>query len=249
MSAASLAFALAALLLSACAGGVTPTDAATSSAPSPAPTVSGSGIVADGPSTIGPQPYIRSTIGDDDLAMRLDSAHLTDAAVAYPQDDLAEALAFAVRFVAENVADTPLINADSAAGLAWLDEHADDLTPGLLDDQRSRFGGSDTSDAVVPDLQFLNGDTVIDVVYSQADPRVVDREIHVTETDVAPDGAVTFAITVDSIIQATEAAGEKRPIRLVIDGTVNLAVVKNGDGGWAITAYAQNVHGQTQVKQ
>lgn len=248
-SVASLALALAVLPLTACSGTITPTDAATSPAPSPAPTVASTGIVADGPSTVGPQPYIRSTIGDDDLAMQLDSAHLTDAAAAYPQDDLAQALAFAVRFAAENVADTPLINADSAAGLAWLDEHAADLTPGLLDDQRERFGGSSTSDAIVPDLQVLNGDAMIDVVYSQTEPRVIDREIHVTETDVAGDGAVTFAITVDSVIQATEAAGEKRPIRLVIDGTMYLAVVKNGDGEWAIKAYAQDVHGQTQVKQ
>jgi hypothetical protein len=175
---------------------------------------------------------------------------VTDAAAAaYSETQLAGALAFAVRFVAENIADTPLINASPSSGLAWLDEHKTDLTSGLVNDQRTRFGGSTPSDAIVPDLRFLDGDTMIDVVYSQTDPRLIDRVITVGEIDLATDvKALVFEIDLDSTIQATEASGGQRPIRLVIDGHVTLSVVPNGDG-WAITAYKQDVHGQTQVKQ
>ena len=214
------------------------------------------GIVPNGPSTIGADPYIRSTIADDDDAMQYDpSLAPSDVKAAFTKDQLFDALQFIVRFIAENYVDTPLINSAADDGKAWFEQNKGVLNPKGHDDYLMRLStpgvGSvpDSADGpVIPVLNFMDGDAVLEVVYSQDEPRVTERNIILAGIGLSTSGdAIFFDFDLESRMQATDANGD-RPVWLYTTGPAEFFVIANPDGGWYIADYKIDLHAVTQKK-
>ena len=268
--AAAVIVAAALLFVTACAaegdpaagpGSASSSPAATeTSAPSEPPMPSAAdypdGIVPNGPSTIGADPYIRSTIADDDDAMQYDpSLAPSDVKAAFTKDQLFDALQFIVRFIAENYVDTPLINSAADDGKAWFEQNKGVLNPKGHDDYLMRLStpgvGSvpDSADGpVIPVLNFMDGDAVLEVVYSQDEPRVTERNIILAGIGLSTSGdAIFFDFDLESRMQATDANGD-RPVWLYTTGPAEFFVIANPDGGWYIADYKIDLHAVTQKK-
>ena len=215
------------------------------------------GIVPNGPSTIGADPYIRSTIADDDTAMQYDpSLAPSDVKAAFTEDQLSDALQFVVRFLAENYVDTPLINSAADDGKAWFEQNKGVLNPKGHDDYLMRLSTpagarsvpGPADGPVIPALNFMDGDAVLEVVYSQDEPRVTERNINLNDIILSTSGdAILFYFDLESRMQATEANGD-RPFWLYTTGPAELVVIANPDGGWYIADYKYDLHGVTQKK-
>ena len=214
------------------------------------------GIVPNGPSTIGADPYIRSTIADDDTAMQYDpSLAPSDVKAAFTEDQLSDALQFVVRFLAENYVDTPLINSAADDGKAWFEQNRGILDPKSHDDYLMKLttpgaGSAPGSGAgpVIPATNFMDGDAALEVVYSQDEPRVTERNSNLNDIILSTSGdAIFFDFDLESRMQATEANGD-RPFWLYTTGPAELVVIANPDGGWYIADYKYDLHGVTQSK-
>ncbi len=214
------------------------------------------GIVPNGPATIGANPYIRSTIADDDTAMQYDPSRASsDVKAAFTEDQLSDALQFIVRFLAENYIDTPLINSTADDGKAWFEQNKGILDPKNHDDYLTKLttpgaGSTPGSSAgpVIPVLSFKNGDAVLEVVYSQDEPRVTERTISLNDISLSTSGdAIFFDFDLESRMQATGADGN-RPLWLYTTGPAELVVIANPDGRWYIADYTNDLHAVTQTK-
>ena len=252
------------LFVTACAADGDPAAGPGSASPSPSnidtPVPSAAdypdGIVPNGPSTIGANRYILSTIADDDTAMQYDPNLATsDVKAAFTKDQLSDALQFIVRFLAENYVDTPLVNSAADDGKAWFEQNKGILDPKNHDDYLMKLttpgaGSAPGSPAgpVIPAVNFMDGDTVLEVVYSQDEPRVTERNINLTDISLSTSGdAIFFDFDLESRMQATEANGD-RPLWLYTTGPAELVVIENPDGGWYIADYKNELHAVTQTK-
>ena len=230
---------------------------ATSSTESPPPesgAVSASGypggIVPAGGSAEGTGNYIRSTIADDDPAMLFDPATVSDQAkAAYSEEELEDALRFIVRFVAEQHVDTPLINSTTDDAVAWFERHKKLFGSQNHDDFLAELT-SEGSEGVIPEWPFIEGDAVVEVVYSEAEPRVIERSIKLDRISLATkDDALIFYFALDSRIAATEVGGTERSLRLHVTGQSHFVVVPNPAGGWHIVDYKNELHAVTETKK
>ena len=94
----------------------------------------------------------------------------------------------------------------------------------------------------------MDGDAVLEVVYSQDEPRVTERNIDLNDIILSTSGdAIFFDFDLKSRMQATEANGG-RPLWLYTTGPAELVVIKNPDGGWYIARYKHELHAVTQTK-
>lgn len=244
---AIIGIAASAALLSACSVSE-PIETHAPETNSPDPQTGTGGILPNGISTFGPSPYLSSTISDDDPAMQFDADDVSDvAAGAYSEDEVAEAQAFIVRFIAEHHLDTPLLNASGEDGVEWFEARKDALDPEQWDDFREPLSQPGVG-GVIPDYQWLEGETVLDVEYSQETPRVIDRKIELDEIDLSASGdALLFEFDLEGRIAGTEVGGESRELFLFIEGDASFALLPS-ESGWMIVDFTNDMHAQTQSK-
>lgn len=212
---------------------------------SPSPSISEAGPT--GPSITGGKviktdngEYLQSTIFPDDPTMKYDpSKNLGTPEYNISPERIQIAQEFALRFVAEEVIDSPLNNSATSVD-AWWNEHKNLFDPAYHDSIRSDFDSGSDDDEGGPVTRNLWQKDVesfdYKYVYSPNETRFSEREMDVTEIYYSDKDmlVITIAYSYTAKVQTPEGVEPEKA-----NGTYQMGLVPTGQNGsgWAISHY------------
>lgn len=180
--------------------------------------------------------YLQSTIADDDPAMQYDPA----TALGTPEDHLSreqieDAHKFTVRYIAEDVIDSPL-NDNASSVDSWWNENKRIFDPAYHDAIRQDF--VDRDGPVVRNK--WHEDVAVDYeygyVYSSTETRISDRNIKIYETYYSENSMLVFKAKYDysAKVPTPDGIGYEK-----VSGeyVVGLRPSDAGESDWVITHY------------
>lgn len=224
----------------ACAGGQDMERNSPETSPSPSPSISQTAPA--GPSVTGGEiiktnkgEYLQSTISPDDPAMKYDPA----VAYANPEEHVSreqieKAQAFTVKYIAEDVIDSPLNN-DAASVDSWWSENKNNFDPAYQESIRKDFDESEgplIRNAWQKDFK----DYEYNYVYSPTETRISDRDIKVNEIYYSDNGmlAVDVKYNYTAKVNTPDGIGYEK-----VSGTYLVGLIPSSanESGWVISHY------------
>lgn len=183
--------------------------------------------------------YLQSTISDDDPAMQYDPAKFTDNAKAiFSAEDIQQAQKVGVKFVAEQVIDSPLNNGAVSVD-SWWGENQNRFDPAYRASIRANIDNS-ASPVLLNKWHEERKDTY-SYIYDSKETRVYDRLISMNQGSVSEDGSLVviegeFSFKAKIKNPSDPSAGYATEST---SGTYKFGLSKNPEapGGWQITGY------------
>lgn len=178
--------------------------------------------------------YLQSTIAADDPAMKYDpSKSIANPEAHVSLEQIQKGQEFTVKYIAEDVIDSPLNNKASTVD-SWWSENKDKFDPAYHESIRNDLEVRDGP--VVQNKWHQDIDYKYDYIYSTQETRISDRNISVNEVYYSDTNMLVFKTNYDytAKVRTPDGIGFEK---ISGDYTVGLIPSDKNESGWAISHY------------